>query len=261
MDLGVEGRVAVVLGAGSGLGRAIALEFAAEGAAVACVGRRQLTVDQTAAMITEAGGRALAVEWDLADLDSVEAVVRQIEDGLGSVEILVNNTGGPPPTTAHGQSAALWRKHFDSMVLSVLALTDRVLPGMRAAGWGRIVTSVSSGVATPIPNLGLSNTLRSTLVGWSKTLSREVAADGITVNLVVPGRIATDRTRQLDVARAEREHTTVEEVAAASAASIPVGRYGTPAEYGRVVTFLGSAAASYITGSAIRVDGGMIPSV
>ena len=147
------------------------------------------------------------------------------------------------------------------MVLSVVAITDRVLPGMKARKWGRIVTSTSSGVVAPIPNLGLSNALRISLVGWSKTLAREVGRDGITANIVLPGRIATQRLAFLDEQKARREGRSVEEVAAESTAAIPVGRYGRPEEYGAVVTFLASAQAAYVTGSVVRIDGGLIASV
>ena len=146
-------------------------------------------------------------------------------------------------------------------MLSVIAITDRVLPGMRAKHWGRIITSTSSGVVTPIPNLGISNALRLSLVGWSKTLAREVGADGITANVILPGRIATDRIKFLDEAKAKREGRTVEDVSAESTRTIPVGRYGKPEEYGAVVAFLASERAAYITGSVIRVDGGLIASV
>jgi 3-oxoacyl-[acyl-carrier protein] reductase len=174
------------------------------------------------------------------------------------VDILINNTGGPPPTTAAGQDPALWSKHFQAMVLSVIAITDRVLPNMRSRHWGRVVTSTSSGIVSPIPNLAMSNALRLSLVGWSKTLAREVAKEGITANIVAPGRIATGRIKFLDEAKARREGRTVEDVEAENAAAIPAGRLGKPEEYGDVVAFLASDRASYITGSIIRVDGGMI---
>jgi 3-oxoacyl-[acyl-carrier protein] reductase len=143
----------------------------------------------------------------------------------------------------------------------MMYITDLVLPGMRAKRWGRIITSTSSGVVAPIPNLGISNTLRSALVGWSKTLAREVAGDGITVNVVLPGRIATGRIRQLDEARAQREGKTVQEILKDSTSSIPMRRYGDPEEFANAVTFLASKRASYITGTMLRVDGGMIQSV
>jgi 3-oxoacyl-[acyl-carrier protein] reductase len=147
------------------------------------------------------------------------------------------------------------------MVLSVIATTDRVLPNMRAHHWGRIITSASSGVAAPIPNLAISNALRLSLLGWSKTLSGEVAKDGITVNVVLPGRIATSRIKFLDEAKAKREGRTLEAVEAENIVSIPAGRLGNPEEYGDVVAFLASERAAYITGSVVRVDGGMIPSI
>src|SRR5262249_48200966 len=148
-----------------------------------------------------------------------------------------------------------------AMVLPVIAITDRVLPGMRARKWGRIITSTSSGVISPIPNLAISNALRLSLAGWSKTLAREVAKDGITANIGLPGRIATGRITFLDEQRAKRDGVPVEKVRADSTASIPAGRYGEPQEYGDVVAFLASERASYITGSVIRVDGGLIASI
>ncbi|KAI3595198.1 Oxidoreductase, short-chain dehydrogenase/reductase family [Cupriavidus necator H850] len=261
MQLGIEGKVGLVLGGGGGLGSAIALALAAEGVKVVVADVNEEAASRTVATIVAKGGTALARTWDLADLASIETHVAAIEAQFGQVDILVNNTGGPPPTTAFGQEPALWRKHFESMVLSVIAITDRVLPGMRARQWGRIVTSTSSGVVAPIPNLGISNALRLSLVGWSKTLAREVGRDGVTVNIVLPGRIATDRIRFLDEVKAGREQRPVEEVSAESTAAIAVGRYGRPEEYADAVTFLASDRAGYITGSTIRIDGGLIQSI
>lgn len=173
----------------------------------------------------------------------------------------MNNTGGPAPSLAADTPTETWRREFEAMVASVIAITGAVLPSMRGRGWGRVITSASSGVVTPIPNLAVSNTLRSALVGWSKRLAREVARDGVTVNVVAPGRIVTARVRALDEARAAREGRTAEDVAGRSAADIPIGRYGRPEEYGSVVAFLASVQASYVTGSLIRVDGGLIPSI
>src|SRR5690606_30067191 len=165
------------------------------------------------------------------------------------------------PSTVTGVAVEAWEKHFRAMVLSLMRLTELVLPDMRAKGWGRVITSTSSGVVAPIANLGVSNALRLTLVGWSKTLAREVARDGVTANIVLPGRIATTRIQQLDEARAERENKPVEQVIQESTESIPIGRYGRVQEYGDVVAFLASAQASYLTGSIIRIDGGLIPSI
>ncbi|MEX5235686.1 SDR family oxidoreductase [Kocuria arenosa] len=261
MDLQLNGKVALVLGAGGGLGGAIARELAAEGACVAVADLSPEYGEATTTAITEAGGTAKTYAWDLADLSEIDRQVSQIEADLGPVDILVNNTGGPPPTPVSGQDSQEWEKYFQSMVLPVIALTDRVLPKMKERGWGRVITSTSSGVIAPIPNLGLSNSLRAALVGWSKTLAREVGADGITSNIVLPGRIATGRITFLDEQKAKRENRPVEDVTAESTASIPVKRYGKPREYGQTVTFLASEAASYITGSVIRIDGGLIPSV
>jgi 3-oxoacyl-[acyl-carrier protein] reductase len=261
MDLGIAGRTALVLGAGGGLGGAIAYALAAEGARVACADIDAGNAEKAAAAIRHAGGNAMSVAWDLADIGAIGDVLGRIEARYGGVDILVNITGGPPPTPASAQEPTLWRKHFEAMVLSVVALTDAVLPGMRARKWGRIITSTSSGVVAPIPNLGLSNALRSTLVGWSKTLAREVGKDGVTANIVVPGRIATQRITFLDEQKAKREGRSVESVASESTGSIPLGRYGEPKEYADVVTFLAGIPAAYVTGTVIRVDGGLISSI
>jgi 3-oxoacyl-[acyl-carrier protein] reductase len=261
VNLGLEGKTAFVVGGGSGLGRAVALALGAEGANVVAAGRRVEAVEETAEAVGAGGGSGVGVHLDLADPGSFDAALDAATSRFGGVDILFNSSGGPPPTTAAGQPAELWSKQFNAMVLGVIELTDRVLPGMKERCFGRIVTNTSSGVIAPIPNLGLSNALRLALVGWSKTLAREVAPFGVTANVVVPGRIATDRLRELDEARAGREGTTAADVARASAATIPVGRYGDPAEFGAAVAFLASEQASYITGSIIRVDGGAIPSI
>jgi 3-oxoacyl-[acyl-carrier protein] reductase len=261
MEFGLKGKTALVLGGGGGLGTAISIALAGEGAKVAVADIDPKAISETQAALANVGGNSIGLVWDLADLSTIDAHVKRIEGELGSVDVLVNITGGPPPTPASGQDPALWTKHFQSMVLSVIAITDRVLPKMREKKWGRIITSTSSGVVSPIPNLAISNALRLSLVGWSKTLAREVGKDGITANIILPGRIATDRIKFLDEAKAKREGKSVEDVAAESASSIPLGRYGKPEEYAAAVAFLASEGAAYITGSTIRVDGGLIASV
>jgi 3-oxoacyl-[acyl-carrier protein] reductase len=261
VDFGLTGKTALVLGAGGGLGSAIAEMLAAEGAQVALGDIAEDAAQKVADGITAKGGKAIAIGWDLKNIDAVDANVARVEKELGGVDVLVNITGGPPPTPAAGQKVDLWRDSFEGMIMSVIAISDRVLPGMRTRKWGRIITSTSSGVVAPIPNLGISNALRLSLVGWSKTLAGEVGRDGVTSNIILPGRIATKRIRFLDEKKAEREGKKVEDVSAASEASIPLGRYGEPEEYAATVAFLASRQASYITGSVIRVDGGLIASV
>ena len=261
MDMQLDGKTALVIGAGGGLGGAIARSLASEGVRVAAADIDDIAVAKTADGIVSAGGQAISIGWDIADLSVIDARLAVIAKAFGPVDILVNNTGGPPPTPASGQTAETWSKYFDMMVRSVIAVTDAVLPGMKARGWGRIITSTSSGVVAPIANLGISNSLRLALVGWSKTLAREIGRDGITANIVLPGRIATGRITFLDEQKAKRENRPVEEVTAESTASIPVGRYGRPEEYGDTVAFLASPRASYITGSVIRIDGGLIQSI
>jgi 3-oxoacyl-[acyl-carrier protein] reductase len=261
MDLGIRGKVALVMASSRGLGRAMAISLAREGVKVAVAGRNVEDLQQSVALIKEVGGEAFSLQWDLSDLAKIDGLVSQVESALGPIDILINNTGGPPPTPAAGQDPALWQKSFNEMVLSLIAITDRVLPGMRQRKWGRIITSTTSGAIAPIKNLAISNTLRAALLAWSKTLATEVARDGITVNIIMPGRVATDRLRQLDEARAKREGISYEEVVKASLQQIPMGRYGDPQEYGDAATFLASQNASFITGTIMRIDGGQIQAI
>jgi 3-oxoacyl-[acyl-carrier protein] reductase len=262
MDLGLTGKRALVMGGGRGIGRGIADALAAEGAAVALVSRNQAALDHAAAEITErTGSRALPVAADLADRRAIEAAFRKIELEFGGIDILVNNSGGPPPSGVAGLKPEAWLQQFEMMVLNIIGLTDLALPGMRERRWGRVLTVASSGVLQPIPSIGMSNTLRSALVGWSKTLAGEAGSFGITVNMLLPGRIATQRVAEIDAAAATKTGKTLDEIAARAVAEIPVRRYGTIEEFGAVAAFLASEKASYVTGSMIRIDGGAVRSV
>lgn len=268
MDLGLQGRRALVLGGNRGIGQGIALALAREGAHVAITGRdRQrlgAAVDELRAVVDAAGGFAteiVARPIDLADTAGLPGFVEGLEREFGPIDILVNNTGGPDYGGAVGRGPAAWTSAFNEMVLSVIMLTDAVLPGMRRRGWGRILTVVSSGVVQPIPVLGISNSLRSALVPWSKTLSMEVARDGITANILVPGRIDTERVRMTDEAVALKEGIGADEARARSTSSMPLGRYASTAEFGALATFAASVPASYITGAMLRCDGGNIRSI
>ncbi len=261
MDLGLSGRKALVLGASRGLGAATARALAMEGASVYACARSIDRIEGWIAALPEAmRASVVPMRLDLADLSSVEAVSRRVVEA-GGVDILVNNSGGPAPSSAEQAPRSDWIAQFEAMAANIIHLTQALLPQMKARNWGRIVTIASSGVEQPIPNLAISNGLRAAVVGWSKTLAGEVAGKGITVNVVTPGRIGTERVASLDASAAQRTGASVEEVARQSAASIPAGRYGRPEEFADVVTFLASERASYVTGTLVRVDGGMVRSV
>jgi len=261
MDLGIAGKRALVLGASRGLGRAVATALADEGAFVVLAARNRARLETAAAAINARHPqRARSETVDLAD----EAAVQRLAESLlaaGGVDILVNNTGGPPPGSILEVDAEAWRRWYQAMAIGIFELTRCLLPPMRAQGWGRVITVVSSGVEQPIANLGQSNAVRASIAGWSKSLANEVAGWGVTVNCVVPGRIKTERVDEIDAANAERQGIEVAAVVAASRATIPVGRYGTPAEFAAAVAFLAGAPASYITGALLRVDGGLIRSI
>ncbi len=262
MDLELAGRRAVVTASSRGLGLGIAEALAREGADVLLSGRSADRLAKAVAEINARGqGRAHRHVADLADAGAAEAIHGAATAAMGGIDILVNNTGGPPQAAMAETPVAILRSQFDAMVMRVVELSCLALPAMRQAGWGRILTVASSGVVQPIPGLGLSNTLRSALVGWSKTLAGEVGRDGVTVNVLLPGRIHTERVDEIDGAAAKRQGKPVAEIAAASHATIPLGRYGTVAEFAAVAAFLVSGPASYVTGSLIRCDGGMIRAV
>jgi len=262
MDLGITGKRALILASSQGLGLGIATKLCEEGAHVLLCGRVEEKLKAIAETLTTAGpGKASYVVADLSNKNAAETLYTAAQSQLGGVDILVNNTGGPPPGNVDTPDSALWREQIDTMLLRVIEISNLCVADMKEAGWGRILTVASSGVVQPIPNLAMSNTIRSSLVGWSKSLSNEVAAQGITVNMLLPGRIRTERLNQLDAAAAERTGKTVAEVSASEQATIPAGRYGTVEDFGNVGAFLCSEAASYMTGGLIRCDGGAIRGV
>jgi 3-oxoacyl-[acyl-carrier protein] reductase len=253
MDLGLRGRRAIVCGASSGLGRAIAASLVAEGADVLGTGRRP-----RAEVAAPAGpGRWRYVAADLADDGAPRAIVTAAQEAHGPIDIVVLSSGGPVPSTATSIVGADVEAQVRPMLTSLVDLTALVVPAMRTSGWGRIVAVGSGGIQEPIPGLVLSNVLRAGLAAYLKTLAGEVAGDGVTVNMVLPGRIDTDRVKRLDQARADAQGMALADAVAASERSIPLRRYGTPEEFAVLATFLCSDQAGYVTGEQLRVDGGV----
>jgi 3-oxoacyl-[acyl-carrier protein] reductase len=261
MDLQLKGKTALILGGSKGLGRGVADALAAEGVAVAIVARGQDALERAVLEICSGGGKALGYAADIADWSSLEAAAYDARKELGPIDILLNNSGGPPPSGVAGVPAKVWEDQFHAMVLPLFRITDLLLGDMRARKWGRILNIASVSVVEPLAAIGVSNTLRSAIIGWAKTLATETARDGITVNTLLPGAIKTDRIVQINSAAAERQKISVEEAIQRTAQTIPVGRLGTPEEFGAVAAFLASPLASYVTGSMIRIDGGSLRSV
>jgi 3-oxoacyl-[acyl-carrier protein] reductase len=245
----VEGKVALVMGASKGIGRGCAVALAREGASVAVSARSEDALEELAA---ELGGGARAFPAESGDLERMESLPDEIEKAMGSLDILVTNTGGPPPGGALDNPREEWEGAYRTLVLSPRVLVEAALTPMRERGWGRIVNVASSSVKEPIPGLALSNAHRMALVGLFKTLATEVAGDGVTVNTVATGRFATDRLRDAQ--------GSLESAHAAAREQIPAGRLGEPAEYGDLVAFLCSERAAYLTGAVIPLDGGRLRS-
>lgn len=258
MDLGLKGRVAIVAAASRGLGKAVAMELAREGANLTIFSRNQSAIQMAGEEVRSVtGAQVLALAADVTRGEDLERVVQATVERFGRIDILFNNAGGPPPGTFEEFGDEAWQRAFELNLMSAVRLIRLVLPHMKQGGWGRIINSTSIAVKQPVPNLILSNTVRTGLVGMAKTLSNEVARYNITVNNVAPGRIYTERIAQLVADRAARQGKTVEQVRQEEEAEIPLGRYGRPEEYAAMVAFLASERASYITGCTILVDGGL----
>lgn len=248
MDLGLDGRVALVMGSSAGIGLGIAKALAREGARVAVVSRSRDRAEEAAATIE---GAAPFVA-DATDLDRLAELPAEVEAAIGPVEVLVANTGGPPLGGSLMHELEDWERAYRSLVLAPRVLAKAVVPGMQERGWGRVVNVGSSATREPIPGLNLSNSHRMAAVGFLKTLSREVAADGITVNTVATGRFATERLAS--------NYGSLEAAEAAAERDVPAARLGRPEEYGDLVAFLCSERAAFITGAVIPIDGGMLHS-
>ncbi|MGH7691000.1 MAG: SDR family oxidoreductase, partial [Gemmatimonadaceae bacterium] len=257
MDLGLKNRTAIVCAASSGLGLATARELAAEGARVVICARGAERLEKARqAIVAETKADVRAVAADLATVAGIDAVVRAAQDAFGQVDILVNNTGGPPSGPFEKLSWDAWQQAVDGLLRGTVEMTRRVLPGMRERKWGRVLNVTSITVKQPVDGLMLSNALRAGVTGFARTLATEVAKDGVTVNCILPGYTKTERVVHLNTATAEREGVSVETVRARTEAQIPMGRMGEPQEFGALAAFLVSERASYITGQSVAVDGG-----
>jgi 3-oxoacyl-[acyl-carrier protein] reductase len=262
MDLGLKGKAALVVAASKGMGKACAAGLAAEGARVAMCARGAAALEAAAAEVRDkTGAEVIAVPADVSRAEDVARVVARTVEAFGGVDVLVASAGGPPPAPFEQLSDEQWKAAFEQVHLSTVRLIRAVLPHMKHRRWGRILTIQSSSVKQPVEGLMLSNGIRPGVAGLFKTLAGELARDGITVNLVLPGRIRTDRFIEHQTDRAQRAGRTLEEQIALAATDIPAGRVGTPEEFASVVVFLASERASYVTGVAVQVDGGLIRSV
>jgi 3-oxoacyl-[acyl-carrier protein] reductase len=262
MDLGLKDKVALVAAGSRGLGRAVAEELAAEGASLVLCAREAQTLSETAAAIAESSNaHVLAVPADVTVTDDIERVVESGIDRFGRIDILVTNAGGPPAGRFDQLTRDQWERAIRLTLLSAVELARHVLPGMRERRWGRILNITSIAVKQPVENLLLSNSLRAGLTGFARTLANEVAAEGVTVNNIMPGYTRTERLEELAQMMAEKQGISAAEFRGKWEKEIPMGRLGEPREFAALAAFLVSERASYITGTSIQVDGGWIKSL
>lgn len=262
MDLGLKGKVAMVAGASRGLGYGVARCLAQEGASVSISSRAESAIADAARRINaDTGSPALATAVDVRSAPAIAHWHDETVAKFGGIDLLFVNAGGPPAGTALSFDDEAWTQAFELLVLSAVRMVRLAVPSMRARGGGAIVVSTSSAVREPIANLALSNVVRSSVAALSKTLANELAADGIRVNHLLPGRINTDRIRELDTIRGKASGSSADEIRAAYSKNIPLGRYGEADEFGAAAAFLFSDRARYITGASLQVDGGLIRSV
>ena len=262
MDLGLEGKVALIAGASKGLGYGVALALAREGASLSISSRDEASIAAAAARIESVtGAKVLPAAVDVRSDADIRRWVQATEDRFGGIDALMTNSGGPPAGLALSFDDRAWQDAADLLLFSALRMIRAAVPSMQARGGGAILMSTSSSVKEPIQNLGLSTVLRASVSALAKTLALELAPAGIRVNQIIPGRIDTDRVRHLDEVNAKKQGISPGEAKTKAMASIPLGRYGDTDEFGRVGAFLLSGAASYMTGSTVQVDGGMIRSV
>ena len=262
MDLGLKGKVALVAGASKGLGYAVAHAMAREGATVSISSRDEKSIAEAAARIEKAtGAKVFAMAVDVRSGDAIQAWITATVDRFGGIDALMTNSGGPPAGAAISFDDKAWQDAAELLLFSALRMVRGAVPSMQARGGGAILMSTSSSVKEPIQNLGLSTVLRASVSALAKTLALELAPMKIRVNQIIPGRIDTDRVRQLDEINGKKQGISSQEAKVKAMASIPLGRYGEGDEFGRVGAFLLSGAASYMTGSTVQVDGGLIRSV
>ena len=258
MDLGLRGKVAMVAGASRGLGFAVAKALADEGARVSIASRDEASIRAAAERI---GGETTGTPVDVRSAEAIREWAAATEKRYGGIDLLFTNSGGPPAGATLSFDDNAWQDAADLLLFSALRMIRAAVPSMKARGGGAILVSTSSSVKEPVQNLGLSTVLRASVSALAKTLALELAADGIRVNQIIPGRIDTDRVRQLDEINAKKQGVSAEEAKRRALGAIPMGRYGEIEEFGRVGAFLLSDAAAYVTGATVQVDGGLIRSV